>query len=309
MLNEKLVFLLITSLVPYSEHPFKLYDGEKFEEMCKSIKEIGIIVPIIVRPIGMDNKKYEILSGHNRVNVAKAIGLSEVPAIIKLGLNDVEVKLIVTETNLLQRSFADLSHSERAIVLKTRMDAIKKQGKRNDLIDEVNNFINVYANNDADSPLSPMDSKAKRRDKKIVDKFNISPRSIARYIRIVQLIKPLQTMVDNGKLGIYPAVSLSYLSIEEQKKIFFVIFEKRYKVNMKKAAILRELSQNQELTGEQITEVLSDISKRSTQTSPPIKIPHHVYSKYFNADIKQDEIEDIIDKALYEYFSKTEKIK
>lgn len=112
--------LEIDSLVPYSNHPFKVYEGERLADMVRSIKEMGVLLPIIVRPLEDDT--YEILSGHNRVNAAKLAELSEVPVIIKTGLNDDDAKLIVTETNLIQRSFSDLSHSERAIALKSHMD-------------------------------------------------------------------------------------------------------------------------------------------------------------------------------------------
>ena len=104
--------LQIDRLVPFKSHPFKLYEGKRFTDMAESIKANGVMLPIIVRP--SENSTHEILSGHNRVNAAKAAGLDTVPAIVREGLTEDEAKLIVTETNLLQRSFADLSHSERA---------------------------------------------------------------------------------------------------------------------------------------------------------------------------------------------------
>jgi len=102
----------IADLVPYTNHPFKLYEGDRLDDMVRSIKELGVLMPVIVRP--NEDETYEILSGHNRANAAKLAGLKEIPVIIKTGLSDDEAKLIVTETNLVQRSFADLSHSERA---------------------------------------------------------------------------------------------------------------------------------------------------------------------------------------------------
>ena len=105
----------ITKLSPFANHPFKLYEGERLNDMVTSIKELGVILPVVVRP--KDNDNYEILSGHNRVNAAKIAGLEKVPTVIKEGLSDEEANLIVTETNLLQRSFADLSYSESRVQL------------------------------------------------------------------------------------------------------------------------------------------------------------------------------------------------
>ena len=89
--------LAVSKLIPYSNHPFKLYEDERLDDMVRSIRELGVLQPIIVRPL--DNGDYEILSGHNRVNAAKLAELTEVPMIIKTGLSDEDAKLIVTETN------------------------------------------------------------------------------------------------------------------------------------------------------------------------------------------------------------------
>ena len=137
--------LFVDELIPYADHPFKLYEGERLDDMVRSVKELGVIVPVIVRPLDED---YEILSGHNRVNAAKIAGLKKVPVIIKTGLTDEEAKLIVTETNLVQRSFADLSHSERAVALKMHLEALKEsnggQGTRTDLLDEIKTLSNPH---------------------------------------------------------------------------------------------------------------------------------------------------------------------
>ena len=119
----------VNGLVPFTDHPFKLYEGERLDDMVRSIRENGIIVPIIVRPApNADKGIYEILSGHNRVKAGKIAGLIKVPIIVREDLTEYEARRIVIETNLIQRSFADLAHSERAIVLKAHMDTIREQG-------------------------------------------------------------------------------------------------------------------------------------------------------------------------------------
>jgi ParB family chromosome partitioning protein len=210
MSDKTAQILHISNLVPYSNHPFKLYEGERLDDMVRSIKELGVLQPVIVRPLNEDGTIYEILSGHNRVNAAKLAEFTEIPAIIKKDLSDEEAKLIVTETNLIQRSFADLSHSERAIALKTHMSAITKQGKRNDLINEITNILVAFESGDEET-CGLIDHKTKSRDKTAV-KYGIDPRSVSRYVRLSQLTPELLSRVDNGEIGLYPAVSISYLS-------------------------------------------------------------------------------------------------
>ena len=154
----------ISSLVPFANHPFKLYEGERLNDMVTSIKELGVILPVVVRL--KDNNVYEILSGHNRVNAAKIAGLEKVPSIIKEGLSDEEANLIVTETNLLQRSFSDLSYSERAIALSMHHKAIKQQGKRNDLINEIE-MLSKPNNINAQETVSQVAKKWRTHETKI----------------------------------------------------------------------------------------------------------------------------------------------
>src|SRR5690554_1274394 len=125
----------LSKLKPFKNHPFKLYEGERLNDMVESIKEHGVITPLIVRPL--NDGKYEILSGHNRANSAKLAGLETVPVVIKENLTDEEAMLIVTETNLIQRSFSELTHSEKARILAERHKAIKEQGRKTDLIKEI----------------------------------------------------------------------------------------------------------------------------------------------------------------------------
>ena len=116
------------------DHPFHLYEGERLEDMIASVKEHGILNPVIVQKI---DGGYEMLSGHNRMNAAKLAGLKEVPAIVKTDLSEGEAYVYVIETNLMQRSFSDLLISEKAAVLKARYEKGSCQGKRNDIMREI----------------------------------------------------------------------------------------------------------------------------------------------------------------------------
>jgi ParB family chromosome partitioning protein len=306
MSDKTAQILHISNLVPYSNHPFKLYEGERLDDMVRSIRELGVLQPIIVRSMDKPESVYEILSGHNRVNAAKLVGLTEVPVIIKTGLTDEEAKLIVTETNLIQRSFADLSHSERAIALKTHMNAITKQGKRNDLINEITNILVAFESGDEET-CGLIDHKTKSRDKTAV-KYGIDPRSVSRYVRLSQLIPELLNRVDNGEIGLYPAVSISYLSLDEQARLNGILEDNAsFKVDMKKAEALRKLSRDKMLVDRNIYQILSSEIGKSHKSPPALKIKHKIYSKFFNADSKPKEMEAVIEQALTEYFAQHKK--
>jgi len=304
--------LNIACLVPYTNHPFKLYDGSRLDDMVRSVKELGVILPIVVRPLSDDEdedeneREYEILSGHNRVNAAVIVGLTEVPAVIKKDLTDNEAKLIVTETNLVQRSFADLSHSERAIALHTHLEALKSanggQGKRTDLLDEIKRLSNPDEIEENDT-CGQIDHKRKSRDK-AAEKYGLDPRTVSRYVRLCELDKDLLDRIDTDEIGFIPGVSISYLSPDEQTELNRLLNETAYNVDMKKAESLREFSESRKLTNEKMIQVLSgELNKKpKPKTAPPLRIKAKIYQKYFDADTPQSEMETVVDQALAEYF-------
>jgi ParB family chromosome partitioning protein len=290
--------LQIDKLTPYPAHPFKLYEGERLDDMVRSVRELGVLQPVIVRPL---DGTYEILSGHNRVNAAKLAGLTEVPVIIKTGLSDEEAKLIVTETNLVQRSFADLSHSEKAIALKLHMNAISRQGKRNDLINEIQDLLTA---DELNTTYDPPEHKLNARER-TAKTYELSPSNVMRYIRVAQLIRPLLDRVDAGEIAIRPALSLSYLSPDEQERLNGILDDNAFKVDMKKADALRELSEDKTLVDRTVYQILSgELDKpRKAQSKPPLKIRHKIYSKFFSLDAKPKEMEATVEQALTEYFA------
>lgn len=291
----------ISKLVPFINHPFKLYEGERLSDMVTSIKELGVILPVVIRP--KENDCYEILSGHNRVNAAKTAGLEKVPVIIKEGLSDEEANLIVTETNLLQRSFSDLSHSERAVALVTHYNAIKHQGKRNDLINEIEMLSKLH--NFRGETSLPQVGARMRADEKVGEKYNLSKNTVARYIRLNELIPALLSRVDNLEIAFIPAVSLSFVKKSEQTQIESTIADNNFKVDMVKADILRSNSEAGSLTADRIFAVLSGElgKKKKTNKTAPIKIKSKVISRFFTQEQKPAEIEEVIEKALELYFS------
>ncbi len=290
--------LKLADLVAFRNHPFKLYEGERFNDMVESIKNYGVIVPIVVRKV---DDKYEILSGHNRVNAAKEAGLTEVPTVIKEGLTEEEATLIVTETNLMQRSFTDLAHSERATVIATRHNAMKNQGVRNDLLEEIEK-LSQAPDLAMDETCGPMDHKLKTRDK-VGEEYGLSPRSITRYIRLNYLSTELKALVDEGKIAMRAGVDLSYLSQENQEMVEAIISEDTFKVDMKKAALLRRYEKEDNLNWNTAKQIISGDVLKSTGKVKPFKIQPTIISKYFKPNDDKKAIEETIEKALDFYFS------
>ena len=129
-----IVSIPVEEIHPFHDHPFRLYEGERLEDMVQSIREHGVLNLLIVRKAA---RGYEMLAGHNRTNAAKIAGLTEVPAIVKTDLSDEDAYVYVIETNLLQRFVAELLPSEKAAVLVARYEKISSQGKRNDIQQEI----------------------------------------------------------------------------------------------------------------------------------------------------------------------------
>lgn len=296
--DEGVMTLMLEQLVPFLNHPFKLYEGERLNDMVESIKNFGVIVPIVVRKKGL---KYEILSGHNRVNAAKLAGLTDVPSVIKDGLTEEEAILIVTETNLMQRSFTDLEHSERATVIATRHHAMKSQGVRTDLLEEIEKLSK--ASNSANEETSrPMGEKL-NSDQNLAKEYGISPRNISRYLRIDKLSDTLKELVDSGMIAMRAGVDLSYLSSDNQEMLEAIISENTFKVDMKKASLLRNYDKEGKLNWDTAKQIVSGDMLKSTGKVKAFKIQSTIISKYFMPTEDKKDIEKTIEKALEMYFN------
>ena len=287
----------------FKDHPFRLYDGERLTDMANSIESNGVLVPVIIRRIETDENGYdfEMLAGHNRMNAAELIGLEHLPAIVKENITDEEALMYVVETNVLQRSFSEMLPSEKAKVLSLRYSDMFSQGKRNDIIDELKKLENPQYDKE-NSTSSLIGHKLNSREI-VAAEYGLSKNTVARLLRIDHLIVELKKRVDDGEFGIYPAVSLSYLSQDEQSIVEKILSQNEYKVDMKKAELLR--SYTGKLTAEQSAKILSgEATRKPRRKSPaPFKLKHKLYAKYFSPDTKTTEVEEIIDKALELYFS------
>jgi ParB family chromosome partitioning protein len=297
----------LDKLVDFHNHCFELYKGERLDDMIQSIKEMGVITPIIVQPLESD--QYEILSGHNRVNASRQAGLVKIPAVIKKDLSEEEATLIVTETNLLQRSFSDLKHSERAKVIKTRYDAMKSQGIRKDLLAELQNDLEASEDKGSET-CAQIGHKLKTREM-VGSEYSLSKNSIARYLRINELHSYILKWVDNNKIPLNAGVDISYLTEDEQELLIDLQEEKWNKIDLKKSGHLKKFSKSEKLTEENMRMILAgDIEKKKKKKpgkkAKDIKISREIVTKHLGEDIDDSEAVEMIEIALQAYFKKSE---
>ena len=282
-------------LHPYHDHKFELYTGERLDDMVESIRENGVLSPIIVQP---DGNGYEILIGHNRWNASKLAGLPTVPAIVKTGLTDEEALTFVVESNLMQRGFDNLRISEQAAVIALRHSEMFSQGKRNDIIRE----LALLENPNADiSTLTPVESKLDS-GKAVGAEYGLSKGSVIRLIRIDKLINELKALVDSGELSIRAGVELSFLS-EDTQTIIAECAEDS-KIDMKTAKKLREAADSEgNIAPDTVHAILYGEDTEPKAKPKSVKISNDTYTKYFGNDEKPKEITDTIEKALAFYFA------
>ena len=286
---------------PFPNHKFKLYEGQQLADMVESIRQFGVLLPIILWH--NEDGKYIILSGHNRHNAALLAGLSKAPVIIKENLTYDEAVLIVTETNLRQRSFGDMSHSERAYCLAQHYEALKSQGRRNDLLDEIEMLLNPHESRE--NPTSSQVETKLRSDEKLGEEYGLSHAKVARYIRLVGLNTKLLEKVDTGEIPFLAAYDLSFIvDGDRQRRIAELMESDNYKVDMKKAELLRSYYETGKLNDTTAVQILSGEKTRKPKTNKPqpFKVKPAVITKYFTAGQSAREIEDTIERALALYF-------
>ncbi|MBR1384157.1 MAG: ParB/RepB/Spo0J family partition protein [Ruminococcus sp.] len=283
-------------LHPYHNHKFELYTGERLEDMVESIRENGVLSPIIVQP---DGDGYEILIGHNRWNASKLAGLPTVPAIVKTGLSEDEMEMYAIESNVIQRSFTDLKISEQAAVIALRHSEMFSQGKRNDIIRE----LEMLENPDKVTS-DPVGMKSADVNDNIGEQYGLGRSSVVRLVRIDKLIPELKALVDDGSLAIRSGVELSFLSEEAQETVADQAED--FKIDMKKAKALREGADSE---GDIDTAAIVRIITGTENVKPKprnVKISDEVYSRFFTADMKKKEVTETIEKALAFYFANME---
>lgn len=250
--------------------------------MVESIREHGILNPVIV----WKNKGgYEMLASHNRLNAAKIAGLTEIPAIVKNELSDEEAYVYVIETNLIQRSFAELLPSERAVVLSERYEKISCQGRRSDIRREIEILNGKKPKETCEHDVH----KSKSRDS-IGEEYGMTGRNIARYMRVNQLVEPLKEMLDRGEIALVTAVDISYLDENEQGMVADQMKWGSTKITPKAAKQLRE--ETGSLDEGRVNAILNPAADVSKTVS--IKIPVEAGEKYFPDKTAKERSEIVI---------------
>ena len=301
----------IDNFIPFDGHPFQIYEGERLTDMVDSIKANGVLVPVITRKKSgaANTEAVEILAGHNRINAAKMAGMETIPAVVLEDITDDQAMVYVVETNLMQRSFADMTHSEKATVIAMHHGKMFSQGKRNDILEQLKALENPEAVKETteatvDNPTSShngtkLDTE-QRTDEKIGAMYSLSRNTIARYLRISQLNAPLKMLLDKGKFTFLVSVELSFLNKEEQVWLVECL-EDGFAVNIGKAAALREHSKQGTLDKATMTEIL--IGQTAATDKPRrVKISGAFYGKYFTSEQSAKEVESIVEEALTLYF-------
>ena len=281
----------IEKIVPFHNHPFRLYEGERLADMMESIKEHGVLNPVIVQRVA---DKYEMLAGHNRWNAAKIVGVSEIPAIVKDDLSEEEAYVYVIETNLMQRSFTDLLPSEKAAVLAERYAKVMCQGKRNDILEEIARLNGVDVSDTCGHDVH----KSQNRDT-IGEDYGMTGRNIARYMRLNQTTEQIKEMVDAGTMAMVTAVELSYLSEEEQARVCAVLDEHGVKIKNAQAVELHNAAGS--LTEDKVKSIL--VGEVKEKPVSDAKMFAQIKKKYFKGK-SMDEIMGVLEQALTTWFAR-----
>ena len=278
---------------PYHDHPFHLYEGERLQDMVESIREHGILCPVIVQRKG---REYEMLSGHNRQNAARLAGLKEIPAIVKTDLSPEEAYLYVIETNVLQRSFSELKPSEQAAVMAEHYEKMCGTLRHDEIVKELEALTGKR------DLLSGGHNGHRRKSRDIIAaEYGFSSRSAARLLRLNNLIPEFKKMVDDGSLALLAAVDLSFLTEEEQRLVWDIVDRQNLKVKPKMAAELR--SHSGDLTVERIADIIDAVTVRqhSVNAGVSLRLPNTICEKYF-AGMSTEQMAVVVEQALAAWY-------
>ena len=264
---EKIREIPLDQLVPFKDHPFKVIDDESMMDTVQSIREHGILLPLIARP--MPDGKYEIVSGHRRSHAGKLAGLETVPVIVR-ELDDDAAVILMVDSNL-QRE--NILPSERAFAFKMKLEAMKHQGQRADLTS------------------GQVGQKLKWSVAMVANQSGDSIKQVQRYIRLTELLPELLDLVDERKFAFNSAVEVSYLNPEEQGWLAETIDSEQSTPSLSQAQRLKRFSQDGKLTEDMVLAIMSEQKKPETER---VVLQSRQISKYFSPSATPKEMETSI---------------
>ena len=281
--KKKSALIPIEKLHEFDGHPFKVQDNEEMQNLVESIKTQGIISPLIVRLKDNTTDEYEVISGHRRLYAGKRAGLTAVPALI-YPLDKNEATIAVVDSNLHREK---LLPSEKAFAYKMKMEALKAQGKRNDLT-----LSQVATKSDTASEIGKATNES--RDQ------------VFRYIRLTNLIPEILSLVDEGRIALTPAVELSYLTEQEQTYLLDIIESEDCTPSLSQAVRLKKLSKEKTLTADKIYAVMSEEKANQKER---ISFPLEDIRRFFPKSYTQRDVYNAILKLVGDDYMRRERLK
>ena len=274
--REQVRQIPIGELFPFKNHPFKVLDDDSMSDTVESVKQYGVLSPLIARP--RPKGGYEIISGHRRQHAAELAGLETLPVIVRQMDDDAAIILMV-DSNL-QREH--ILPSERAFAYKMKLDAMKNQGTRSDLTS------------------TQVVSKL-RSNEKLGAENNQSRETVRRFIRLTNIIPELLDMVDNKTVSFNPAVELSYLSPEQQQEVIRAMDDTQNFPSVSQAKRIKKLAQDGTFTTETVVAIMGEEKKSELDT---VTIKNDTLRKYFPRNYTPKQMEDTIIKLLEQWQKK-----
>ena len=274
---ETAIMIPIDKIEDFPNHPYQVKDNDEMREFAENIKANGVVMPVIVRPL--KEGTYEMISGHRRKRACQLAGIKEIKAIVR-ELTDEQAIIQMVDSN---KQREKILPSEKAFAYKMKLEAIKKQGKRNDLITS-----------------SPVATKLNGTiTAEIVgEEFGEGKDNVYRYIRLTELIPEILQLVDEEKMKLRPAVEISYLKKEKQEYLYETIKYTDVFPSHPQARQMRKLSSENKLTTDEIDRIMS-IEKSNQKEQLKFKVDS--VKNYFPKDYTIKQMEDVITKLLQEY--------
>lgn len=272
-------YIEVENLKPFENHPYKVKNDEEMDNLIESIREHGILSPIIARPI--ENGEYEIVSGHRRLFAGKQAGLTKIPAMVcEMDRDTAAVTLV--DSNLHRENILP---SEKAYAYKLKAEALSHQGKRTDLTS--GQFVPKSDDN--------------RTSAEIGEPYGESYKTVQRYIRLTNLHPKLLEYVDEGRIAFTPAVELSYLNDIEQQDLIEIIESEDCTPSLSQAVRMKKLSQQGLLADDKILEIMSEEKANQKER---IKIPTERVRKFFPKSYSNTQIEEVIIKLCEAHYKR-----